>query len=533
MAKRTRTGPSPLDNYEVGNILGQGSFAVVKSVTRKKDGERFAMKLVDMELSDAAEVELERKMLQHIGLHRHIVGLADSFELPGVTAFVVELAEGGEVFDKICKDGPFSEADAADVVRQVALGLAFIHTAGVVHRDLKPENLLLTSKGVVKLADFGLAEWCGPNAKPLTEIAGTAAYMAPEVIAADDGDGPAYNEQCDVFSLGCVLFSLLAGYQAFDPKSDGDWEKTMERVEKNQWSFTAFPERWKAVSNPAKQLIRSLLEPKASKRLTADKVLTQKWVSGEGVAKEPLPGSDVQLKHFYHGRRVWREAAEAATVFAKSPLAAMHAATAGKGKGGGKGKGKASSAKPATSSKSLPPAVLAELKEVFANFDLDGDGSIDAREMRHAIRALGGTPGDAERLIEQFDVDHDGVMSFDEFTALVQPLHDNSAAALHAAFDLFDLDGSGDIDRDELSMMLRKLGFEWQGAHVFAAADTDGDGKVDFTEFIACFDEATKKLGGMKRSNTFKAAKTGIAAAKAMGKGKEKAAPPPAKRARR
>ena len=224
----------------------------------------------------------------------------------------------GQVFDKICKDGPFSEADAADVVRQVALGLAFIHTAGVVHRDLKPENLLLTSKGVVKLADFGLAEWCGPNAKPLTEIVGTAAYMAPEVIAADDGDGPAYNEQCDVFSLGCVLFSLLAGYQAFDPKSDGDWEKTMERVEKNQWSFTAFPERWKVVSNPAKQLIRSLLEPKASKRLTADKVLTQKWVSGEGVAKEPLPGSDVQLKHFYHGRRVWREAAEAATVFAKA-----------------------------------------------------------------------------------------------------------------------------------------------------------------------------------------------------------------------
>ena len=522
MAKRTRTGPSPLDKYEVGAFLGKGSFAVVKSVVRKRDGERFAMKLVDMELSDAAEVEHERKMLTLIGLHRNIVCLADSFELPNTTAFIMELAEGGEVFDKICNEGPYSEADAADVVRQVALGLAFIHTAGVVHRDLKPENLLLTSKGVVKLADFGLAEWCGPKAKPLLEIAGTAAYMAPEVIAADDGAGPPYTEQCDVFSLGCVLFTLLSGYQAFDPKSSGEWEETMARVEKNSWSFTAFPERWKAVSNPAKNVIRSLLEPNASKRLTADKVLTNKWVSGDGVSKAPLPGSDVQLKHFNNGRRVWREAAAAATVFAKSPLAAVHSATARgakgtKGKSSAKGGAKAKAS--AASAKSLPPSVQAELKKVFGNFDLDGDGSIDAKEMRHAIRALGGTPGEAERLIEEFDVDGDGQISFAEFTSLVQPLHDNSADALRAAFDLFDLDGSGDIDRAELSMMLRKLGFEWQGAHVFAAADTDGDGRVDFDEFIACFER------GMKRSNTFNAA-----AAKGKSKGK---AAPPAKGAKR
>ena len=260
--KRTRGGcEAALDKYKVGAMLGQGSYALVKSVERKSDGEKFAMKLIDMELSDAGEVEHERKILTLLGQHRHIICLADSFALPGTTAFVMELAEGGDVFDKISSDGPFSEADAADVVRQVTCGLAFIHQAGVVHRDLKPENLLIDSKGVIKLADFGLAEWCGRGAKPITEIAGSAAYMAPEVILADDGAGPPYTETADLFSLGCVLFALLGAYPAFDPASKGDWDETMARVEKGQWSFSAFPDRWKAVSSEAKAVIRSLLEP--------------------------------------------------------------------------------------------------------------------------------------------------------------------------------------------------------------------------------------------------------------------------------
>ena len=79
-----------------------------------------------------------------------------------------------------------------------------------------------------------------------------------------------------------------------------------------------------------------------------------------------------------------------------------------------------------------------------------------------------------------------------QFTVLVRPLYDESGAALRRAFDLFDADGSGFIDRSELSVMLRRLGFGWQGAHVFAAADADGDGKVNFHEFVELF--GTKKL---------------------------------------
>ena len=107
--------------------------------------------------------------------------------------------------------------------------------------------------------------------------------------------------------------------------------------------------------------------------------------------------------------------------------------------------------------------------------------------MRQVVRSLGAKESDAARLLAEADADGDGLISFDEFAALVRPIYDESCTALKHAFEMFDTDGSGYIDRSELSVMLRKLGFGWQGAHVFSAADADGDGKVDFAEFVAIF----------------------------------------------
>ena len=132
----------------------------------------------------------------------------------------------------------------------------------------------------------------------------------------------------------------------------------------------------------------------------------------------------------------------------------------------------------------------AELHTAFKLFDLDGSGKIEIHEVKHLVRSLGAAPADASRILQRADKDQDGSIDFDEFTALVRPLYDESSSALRRAFELFDADGSGYIDRPELSLMLRKLGFAWQGAHVFEAADTDSDGKVSFAEFVALFGRA-------------------------------------------
>ena len=555
-AREEPPGPPPdgkadLDKYDIGDILGEGSFASVRLVTRKEDGSKFAMKLIEMGKTDAAQVAHERAILTLLGLHRHIVSLVHHFELPddGTSAFVMELADAGEVFERICEQGAYSEAEAASVVRQVALALAFIHTLGVVHRDLKPENLLLTSTGDVKVADFGLAARYGSGQPALTEVCGTVTYLAPEMLAADAPGAPAYGPPVDLFALGGVMYALLGAHVAFDPNACLSDDEVMGRIANGEWAFEA--ESWVGVSDAAKGVIRGLLEPDPNKRLSADQVLTRQWVSGEGVSDKPLPPThNEQLRRFNEGRKVWRAAVDAAAVFAATPLTAAHHARVdddgGTSSGGPVAEKAAKAAKAAASSSAaasapsakhglkhgktlLPAAVQAELRAAFTCFDLDGNGVIDLNELRHVLRSLGANEEDAARILAAADRDGDGSVSFDEFAELVRPVYADSGAALRRAFEMFDADSSGSaracsllpapcslhtrmppppppqcsscvlsmcgryIDRAELSVMLRKLGFEWQGVHIFDAADTDHDGKVTFDEFLALFKEGRPK----------------------------------------
>jgi serine/threonine protein kinase len=209
-------------NYELGEVLGEGAFAIVHRAMCLENSTEYAVKLIDKDGTDLAEAKRERSILERVGMHKHVAGLFDSFVQPSAWVLVLELAEGGEVFERICDGGPFSEADAAAVVRQVALALQHINGLGVVHRDLKPENLLLVSQATrkelgllwrkdahVKVADFGLASLVGePPEGERGAVAGTVTYMAPELFG-PKGEGTGtrpVGPGLDVWSVGVILF---------------------------------------------------------------------------------------------------------------------------------------------------------------------------------------------------------------------------------------------------------------------------------------------------------------------------------------
>jgi len=129
--------------YTFGPMLGEGSFAVVRRVTDRCDGTKFALKLVLKSTSSKEDLAAELGVLRKVGRHERLAGLVDSWENNDSWALLLDLASGGEVFDAIAQMGTFSEADAATLIRQLCGALSYIHSLGVVHRDIKPENILL------------------------------------------------------------------------------------------------------------------------------------------------------------------------------------------------------------------------------------------------------------------------------------------------------------------------------------------------------------------------------------------------------
>lgn len=278
-------GPPTLEtDYDVvPKKLGSGQYAEVYKATNKKTKMEVAVKKIDRAHSNEQNLRTEIDILRQFGVHRNIVELYDVYETPEELQLVIELMKGGELFDALVTNGPYEEKDATKHMKAIGGALHFLHTNNVVHRDLKPENLLLTSKNpqeaVLKIGDFGLSKIVKED-EMMKTACGTWAYCAPEVLRCrrDRKGTGGYGSQCDMYSVGVILFVILAGYHPFDPEGRNSDRKMQDLILKNQWDFN--DPAWAEVSNSAKELVKKLIEPDPEKRLSAEQMLKHPWVRG-------------------------------------------------------------------------------------------------------------------------------------------------------------------------------------------------------------------------------------------------------------
>jgi calcium-dependent protein kinase len=469
--------------YDLGDVLGEGGFGSVRLITARQSKRTYALKLIPKVSSRASEACEELRIMQAVSPHPHIISLVDAFEQLDAYCLVLELAEGGPLFERLAKSGAYAERDASGVLRQVASALAHLHRLDITHRDLKPENLLLRSASgepSIALCDFGLS-----GSGELRGICGTLPYMAPEILK-----GVVYSYEVDIWALGVVLYNVLSGHQPFDPAGTADSVTYEKRIASCSWSFDSDP-GWGGVSAPAKALLSGLLQLDPARRLTAQQILEVPWVRGEASAT-PLPAVARQLSRLTEDRLVWHAAMRALVLIVNAPSAAVVGGSA---------------APPPSST-----AATAELRAAFDLMDRNRDGHIDGAELRQLLRSLGAQEHEIEQVVARtlsaIDVDGDARISFEEYCVGVAPLFTASTEALRTAFRLFDTDGSGRIDRSEFAQMLCKLGLPVGSKpedmeRIFASADADGDGEISFAEFyaLACSGavehDGDQRMGGL------------------------------------
>ncbi len=229
------------------------------------------MRPVQSKLSrdDEAALQVEVAILERVD-HPNIVRMRQVFDCPKTFYMVMELMTGGELFDRIVEKEKYSEEEARRVMEKLAEALVYCHSQGIVHRDLKPENLLYESEdddANIKIADFGLAKLVS-EADMMATACGTPGYVAPEILC-----GTPYDEKCDMWSLGVILYILLCGFPPFYDENNAE---LFSQIKSGNYDYPS--PYWDDVSAGAKSLIDGLLVVDPSARLSAAEVLQHPWV---------------------------------------------------------------------------------------------------------------------------------------------------------------------------------------------------------------------------------------------------------------
>uniref|UniRef100_A0ACD5ZTG1 Uncharacterized protein n=1 Tax=Avena sativa TaxID=4498 RepID=A0ACD5ZTG1_AVESA len=358
----------------------------------------------------------------------------------GAVHLVMELCEGGELFDRIVARGHYSERAAAKIFRTIVDVIQLCHSSGVMHRDLKPENFLFANKSEdspLKVIDFGLSVFFSPGDR-FTEVVGSAYYMAPEVLKRS------YGQEVDVWSAGVILYILLCGVPPFWGDND---EKIAQAILRGVIDFNREP--WPRVSANAKDLIRRMLDPDPNTRLTAPQVLEHPWLKNADTAPNVSLGEAVRsrLQQF-----------SAMNKFKKKALGVV--------------------------ARNMPVEELDKYVQMFHLMDKDKNGNLSLEELMEGLHINGQPVPESEirMLLEAADTDGNGTLDCDEFVTVSLHLKKmTNDEYLASAFRYFDKDGSGFIELDELR---QELGPNEQAIlEIIRDVDTDNDGRISYQEF--------------------------------------------------
>ena len=436
--------------YTLGKIIGSGAFASVRLGVHKLTKQTRAIKVLKKDKINMEDLEKEVGILSRI-VHPNIMQIYEIFEDKANLYIVSEYCKGGELFDVISKKGTFSENEACLIMKQILSAVCYAHQNGIVHRDIKPENILMDNKSndlSIKLIDWGCACTIDKsNNERLHSVEGTSYYIAPEVLRGD------YDEKCDIWSCGVILYILLCGYAPFFGETD---EEIFKEVEKGVYDFPK--EEWDQVSQEAKNLVQKMIEIDPAKRISALDSMQDVWIK----THETKTKSDkVLAKNVLSNMKKFKKNQN----FQKLTISFI-------------------------TNQLMLKEERADLEKQFKEWDLNGDGVLSRDEIIQGYKKTYGSVDENEidNMIKSIDLDGNGVIDYNEFlTCSINKEKSLRKENLEMCFKAFDLDNSGTISLNEIMEIFKKGNKEADDVKAFQSimkeADKNGDGEISFQEF--------------------------------------------------
>ena len=451
---------NPDADYKKLNFLGEGSFASVYRVQNRYTDAICAMKIINKNYS--CSVSDEKEILNEINIlrtmdHPGILKIFEFYSNQQSYSIVTELCPGGELFQQIIDKGPFTEKYSAYVMYQIFSAVNYCHKMHIVHRDLKPENILIVNKDkdgfpTIKICDFGTSKIFEKGAVQ-RKLVGSSYYIAPEVLKKH------YNEKCDIWSCGVILYILLSARPPFGGQDDND---IMERVATGVYDLESPP--FDKVSASALDLIRKLLTMDVNERITAEQALNHPWFK-ENKSQEyynKIKDNDT-MKELIENLKKYKRT----SIIQETALAYLvhH---------------------------------FPQVKDVinscklFNQMDKSGDGKITKAELlkglseRYKSKTL---EQDVEEIYKNLDMDNNGYIGYEEFVrAAVSNEYFVKDNVLRFAFRYFDKDDSGEITFDEIENLFTQSIPDKTKVHetlknIIQEVDKNNDDKITFEEF--------------------------------------------------
>ena len=448
----TKNETPMVNNYKILSKLGKGSFGSVYKVQNIYTEKIYAMKVIqkydvtyqDGDQSFLKEIEILMKVE-----HPNIIKIFEYYEDEINYYLIIEYVSGGELFDFISRDTAFSEHKIKKIMKQIFQALSYLHSNNIVHRDIKCENILIECSDDnddfnIKLIDFGTCNYISKN-EHLTVKVGSPYYIAPEVLERN------YNNKCDIWSTGVLLYILLIGFPPFNGKTQDEIFKCIQKGKLN----TKVPQ-WNELSPLTQDFLMNLLCKDSQSRLSAQECLKHPWLQEESSGQYTYCSDETMhsvLNNIISFNA--KEKLQQATI-----AYIVHFI--------------------------YYSEEINNLKHVFQQLDTNNDGMLTFTEIKNGFDIYFGK-GMSEiklkEIIDNIDGNLDGVISYEEFLRFAIKKEELlNESNLKRAFEKFDVNKDGKLSKDEIKQVLCTSNLSYIN-NLIKEIDLNGDGFISYDEF--------------------------------------------------